>query len=563
MASIGSIIDGKYEILKEIGRGGMSTVYLAMDISLNKQWAIKEIKKVNEDETSDITAYNSLLVEANLMKRLDHPALPRIVGIVENEEVIYIVMDYIEGESLDRILTMEGPQSQERVIDWAKQLADALGYLHNQKPPIVYRDMKPSNVMLKPEGNLKIIDFGIAREYKDNKLKDTTVMGTNGYASPEQHGSRQTDPRSDIFSLGMTMHHLLTGEDPRKNGYVYLSVREWRPDLSGGLERIIDKCTALNPNDRYSNCNELLYALEHFEQEDDSFRHKQKRRMGVFIITASVCVFCFVVGLAAMFLKTREMHNDYDLLVDISSSTPYETKIATYAEAIEIYGNNPEAYIKMIDAFEENGIFTDEECNYFFSFYNRNKSEFKQDEKFLELNYRIGEIYMYLYTGGDNSFRTRILKASPFFEVVVLSGNEDFEYYELANSYWLLGNFYSKYVLNVTSVKEPGQLEYNDLLSSIEVCVSNVEGYEGDDSAYTQLVMYKEIINLLGEHRKGFALAEISKWKVTNLVNKIEENAADLFVTQEKTLMLQESIPSACEECRILIDGTYRNMSKI
>ena len=132
MAQIGSVIDGKYEILTEIGRGGMSIVYLAMDTHLNKQWAVKEIRKKGNGKNDEIIV-NSLLAEANLMKRLDHPSLPRIVDIIDNGQTIFVVMDYIEGESLDKIIKEYGVQSEELVISWAKQLCDALSYLHSQK----------------------------------------------------------------------------------------------------------------------------------------------------------------------------------------------------------------------------------------------------------------------------------------------------------------------------------------------------------------------------------------------------------------------------------------------
>ena len=254
----GVVIDGKYEILKRIGKGGMSVVYLAMDRRLNKQWAVKEIRKRGNSKNDEIVV-NSLLAEANLMKRFDHPALPRIVDIIDNGRNIIIVMDYIEGESLDKILEMEGPQSEELVINWAKQLCDVLGYLHSQKPPIIYRDMKPANVMLKPDGNIKIIDFGIAREYKEEKLSDTMVLGTKGYAPPEQY-SGQTDARSDIYALGMTMHHLLTGNDPR-TGNAYVPVRQYNPSLSKGIQLIINKCVEPAPEKRYQSCSELLQDL--------------------------------------------------------------------------------------------------------------------------------------------------------------------------------------------------------------------------------------------------------------------------------------------------------------
>ena len=161
MSRIGEVIEGKYEILKEVGRGGMSVVYLAMDNRLNKQWAVKEIKRKGTNSENQIVV-QSLLSEANLMKRLDHPNLPRIVDIIENGQTIYIVMDYIEGEPLDKILKKKGAQPEAAVIEWGIQLAEVLDYLHTRKPPIIYRDMKPANVMLKPDGNIKLYDFGIA-----------------------------------------------------------------------------------------------------------------------------------------------------------------------------------------------------------------------------------------------------------------------------------------------------------------------------------------------------------------------------------------------------------------
>ena len=234
------------------------------------------IRKRGNGKKDEIVV-NSLLAEANLMKGLDHPALPRIVDIIENGNTIFVVMDYIEGESFDKILKADGIQAEDMVITWAKQLCDALSYLHTQTPPIIYRDMKPANVMLKPEGNVKIIDFGIAREYKEQNLADTTVLGTKGYAPPEQY-SGQTDARSDIYALGMTMHHLLTGIDPMAGGG-YVPVRMWNPELSEGIELIIDRCVQPAAENRYQNCRDLLYDLEHPELITKSYKKKQKRKL--------------------------------------------------------------------------------------------------------------------------------------------------------------------------------------------------------------------------------------------------------------------------------------------
>ncbi|WML54919.1 serine/threonine-protein kinase [Neobacillus sp. PS3-12] len=203
MAAIGSVIEGKYEILKLIGQGGMSKVYLAMDKRLNKQWAVKEIEKRGRDQHKDVII-QSAIAEANLIKKLDHPALPRIVDIIDNGQVIYVIMDYIEGEPLSKIIDEYGAQHQDLVIDWAKQLCDVLDYLHTRAPSIIYRDMKPANVMLRPDGNVKLIDFGIAREYKEQNLADTVSLGTKGYAAPEQFGGkarRMHEPMSIALGL--------------------------------------------------------------------------------------------------------------------------------------------------------------------------------------------------------------------------------------------------------------------------------------------------------------------------------------------------------------------------
>ena len=279
MTQIGTVIDGKYEILKEVGRGGMSTVYLAADIRVNKFWAVKEINKKVVGSNKTIVV-NTLLAEANMLKRMDHSALPKIVDIFDNGVTIYVVMDYVEGESLDKVLKDYGAQPEKKVINWVIQIANALSYLHSQNPPIIYRDMKPANVMLQPDGTIKIIDFGIAREQREQGMADTSVLGTKGYAPPEQYDG-QADPRSDIFALGMTMHHLLTGVDPRYC-LPYASVRQLNPELSESIETIINRCVQPIPENRYQGCADLIYDLEHLEQITSNFKRRQKRRLAAF-----------------------------------------------------------------------------------------------------------------------------------------------------------------------------------------------------------------------------------------------------------------------------------------
>ncbi len=285
MLEIGSLVDGKYKILNKVGQGGMSVVYLAMNEKANKQWAVKEVRK---DGVLDFESVKQgLVAETDILKKLDHPNLPSIIDVIDTQDSFLIIMDYIQGNALNKALEEYGAQPQEYVIEWAKQLCDVLGYLHSQNPPIIYRDMKPANIMLKPDGNVTLIDFGTAREYKEKNIADTTCLGTVGYAAPEQFGGMgQTLSRTDIYCLGATLYHLVTGMNPCEPPYEIRPIREINPSLSGGLERIIMKCTQRDPNDRYQSAAELMYALEHYEEEDITFKNKQRRKLRTFITTS-------------------------------------------------------------------------------------------------------------------------------------------------------------------------------------------------------------------------------------------------------------------------------------
>lgn len=571
--NIGTIIDDKYEVLTQIGKGGMSVVYLAMDKRLNKQWAVKEIRKTSSGKKNEVIV-NSLVAEANLMKKLDHPALPRIVDIIDNGETIYVVMDYIEGESLDKILKEYGPQPQDVVIEWAKQLCDALGYLHSQKPPIIYRDMKPANIMLKPEGNLKVIDFGIAREYKETNLSDTTVMGTNGYAPPEQHGSRQTDARSDIYALGMTIHHLLTGADPRPADYMYAPIRQWNPHLSSGLERVVDKCTALDPADRYQSCNELMYALEHYEEEDTAYKRKQKKKLRTFIMSAAMTVIMLGAGIGGQVLKADENNKDYDNKINIDDSTPYETKVETYLEAIDIYGNDTRAYMKLLEAYKQEGAFGEAESNRFTNKYNENRDSFDTNtEEYLALMYEAGRMYFTSYEGGDNTFRTRVLKSYSYFTAIhnINESAEHVEYsnYGISESYYTLGKFYTDYVVNGTGISEPVKEDYDSLIESLNACIDNADEYAESDGSNTRLTMYKEIANLINDHRTGFASTMVEQEGVISLLRKLKERAESQSVSIQVNIDLRNELIGNDNSKGLLdeyienIDRAYQNTANV
>lgn len=367
MTELGTVLDGKYEILKKVGQGGMSIVYLAMDNRLNKQWAVKEIK--NDGSKSTATLLKGLEREANILKDVDHPVLPRIVDIINENGTIYVVMDFVEGKPLSDVLKSEGAQSQDKVIEWGKALASALDYLHSMNPPIIYRDMKPSNVMLKPDGSVKLIDFGTAKEYIVENNADTTALGTRGYAAPEQFGDAQgrgiynTDARTDIYNLGATLYHLVTGKNPCEPPYEIKPIRQWNPLLSSGFEQIITKCCQPSPQDRYQSCSELLYALDHYNELDNEYKAKAKHKVAAFgtmIALSLISAGCAVFGGVK---RQQEKELNYDNKIaeaqDAVESGEYARAFECYKSAVDIDPKQSDAYIGYMDTYAY--YYTDDE----------------------------------------------------------------------------------------------------------------------------------------------------------------------------------------------------------
>lgn len=329
-----------YEIQSVIGRGGMSTVYLAEHKRLHNRWAVKEVRK-QQGVRFDF------LAEANILKRLQHPMLPRIVDIFEDGATLYIVEDYVQGISLRDYITQHHRIDEAIGIQWFRDLCDVLNYLHTQKPhPIIYRDMKPSNIMLQADGGLKLIDFGIAREYKQDSQADTTYIGTKGYAAPEQFGKAQTDVRTDIYSLGVTMYHLLTGKSPYEPPYQFVPARQLNPALSHGMEHILNKCIQPEPGDRYQSVPELLDDLNHSYRYDKAYQKVQAVRRGRIALVAVLAAAGIGLMAGGWLTMGKEKEAHYDQLLQQASTlyvSDYEQAAQLLAQAEELFPDKVEA----------------------------------------------------------------------------------------------------------------------------------------------------------------------------------------------------------------------------
>ena len=358
------------------GHGGMSTIYRARDRKVGRDCAIKQI--TDNDRKEYEKHKESLLVERAMLAKLTNPRIPRITDIVEDAEkddFFYVVMDYVEGETLQHYVRRKGPQSQERVVEWAKSLCDVLRYLHNpekERRAIIFRDMKPGNIMLKSDNDIVLFDFGIAVEMSGEYVINTDVGYTPGYAAPEQkkRGER-IDQRVDIYGLGATMFSLLTGISPgSKEGNENLAhIRTIRPEIAPGLEEIIAKCTAEKPNDRYQNCAELRVALNHWtEREKDQIR-KARSKLILFAATMAAAVLCFTTYGYAAYADNEQRKQNYSELISAADAAAndsynveegkydYEPQVVNrFLEAIDADPTSTDAYLKLLDYCQEAGM---------------------------------------------------------------------------------------------------------------------------------------------------------------------------------------------------------------
>ena len=544
MLEIGTLVDGKYKILNKVGQGGMSVVYLAMNEKANKQWAIKEVRK---DGVKDFEVVKqSLVAETDMLKKLSHPSLPSIVDVIEDESTFLIVMDYIQGNPLSRALEEYGAQPQEYVIEWAKQLCDVLGYLHTRTPAIIYRDMKPANVMLKPDGNVTLIDFGTAREFKEKNLADTTCLGTVGYAAPEQFGGMgQTDARTDIYCLGATLYHLVTGMNPCEPPYEIRPIREINPSLSGGLEQIILKCTQRNPQDRYQSCAELMYALEHYDEIDDVFRKKQKRKLTVFASSVSLMAICAAVSIWGYISAENKKSENYDIILKRAENAE------DYYEAILTDPVRTDAYLGLNDLLINDFVLTREEGQtlqqlrlgldqknakgFYDSVDVLGKLKNSNPKGYEEVCYQFGESFMFYYD--VNTDYDRYVNAEKWFAEV---SKEDYPiagiYCDIADCMELINQY------NGAKVKQTEKMyeEYGRLWEMVGELKEKADEFGSVDA---KLQVWNEINRMINERAVQF-LEVATAEELQQVLNSISEEAGAVqeSVISEDIQKLQDAI---------------------
>ncbi len=502
------LIDGKYRILKKIGEGGMSAVYLAEDIRLERLRAVKKAVKSGRSEEGYYEL--SIMAEANILKKLKSPYLPEIFDIVEEEGFLYIVMEYIEGVTLGEILKKDGAVSQETVIKWAIQLCSVLIYLHSQQPPIIYRDLKPENIMLRNDGRIKLIDFGIAREYKYENNNDTMCLGTKGYAAPEQFGRKgQTDNRTDIYCLGVTLYHLLTGKNPCEAPFRIYPIRYWNSGLSAGLETIINKCTQQNPEDRYQDAEKLMTALNNYEKEDIDFKNRIVKRLILCKILVVISALFFLTGCIFYCFGKDDIYRKYENLINCADKSTKKDEIFEYIkEATLIMPECEESYNLLIATIKEDGCMDREEEEVLIGIITPNLDIIHTSDDYGILAYEIGRLYWYY---GEEPI-TAMKNSVPWFEDAVKYGTGDESKDRLADMYWLMGCFHRDVTVHVREGTEEG------LFSNYYQNLENLFEYsKASDSERERLEAIRLVIYSLYNYENNFIRDGIEQSSIEEL----------------------------------------------
>lgn len=532
MAKIGNeIIDSKYEILKLLNTGGMnSAIYLTLDKKLNRQWAIKKVRKSSSQTTS------MLMAEASIMKNLDHPMLPRIVGIEEDPKFFYIIMDFVQGENLKTVVASSGPQAQDTVVSWGVKLCDVLTYLHGKG--IVYRDMKPANIMLSPDGNIKLIDFGIAREYKENASEDTTALGTEGYAAPEQYeGKGQTDARTDVYGMGITLFQLLTGVNPSSYQENIFSIRLQNPNLSSGLDKIILKCTNKDPKKRYQSTEELKKALLNYRKLDDKFLKKQKKVIKKFFTLLGLSTLCFVIAGGSFIASYFQKNNRYSALL---SGVPSKANII---KAIDVKPSETAGYVALLNYYGKE--IDQNELSEFSHIYGEHREDIADIE---DVSMIAGEKILGSYS--EKSIRAKLVAGEPYF-------NAASKKYSSAKIYVSMAEFYRSYIMQDDSaiVKEPSKKDYEKLLRGMSDILKENEKLDSDDKHSIMLASDQLILGLLSENADSMREQKIPKSDLTSIVSSVEKNIDSINtrvkVLKEKKEAIKASIITAKEKIEL------------
>jgi serine/threonine-protein kinase len=445
-----------------------------------------------------------------------------------------------------------GPQPQEYVIEWGIQLCDVFEYLHNRKPAIIYRDLKPGNIMLRPDGRICLIDFGTAREYKADHRGDTQYLGTRGYAAPEQFGGQgQTDARTDVYCLGATMYNLLTGHTSNEPPYEFYPIRYWNPNLSAGLEHIIQKCVQNDPKDRYQSCAEVMYDLQHYKELDRDYKKTARLSVGLFGLLTAGAIACGVLSFNFYNSAKALATESYDsLLLDALDENDDLAAMKKYAAAIQIDPTDARAFEEVLEErILADDVFTTTEDETLRALLitgcdgtTIEKKLAENPEAYDEFVYKLGLAYYYCYEESGNK-----QKSLKWLKMAAESKTLSEQQKDRATRLKKIAEYYD--VIGTSNSFGDKTIRFNEYWADL---VAVAEGNIAEaDNATTALMVYKEIAGQVYAYPQKFMADNVSYDEITRELNLIRLHIEEDIESQGDQ---GERINSMVEEVKELLD---------
>lgn len=529
-------------------------MYLAINDSAYKFWAVKVLTKDENTRTGN---------ELELWKHFSHPNLPDVVDVIEDEHFIMIVMDYIEGRSLAEVLMESQTAAMTQAIYWGIQICQVLNYLHLQKPPIIYGDLKPANLICRPDKSLVLVDFGSLKTQENQGSLQESCRGTKGYAAPEQGIPEfAADIRVDLYCLGATLFQMVTGELPK--GTQKKEVLQ-KHRIPRELQKIILKCLQFDPNRRYTSCEECRLALDKFLY---SRRLRRLLAAAAMLITISAAII-FVDDHKVQVIKA-EKEQSYETYLEEAKYNIYSEQIKLCQKAIFLNPVREEAYQQLIQILLSDSSLSEEE-DIFLRKVLREKSGGRQvtNEEALMSNekgcgescYQLGMAYWYYFEGnGGKAF------AAKWFQIAATEGEgeeQNSRHKSRAVVMARIGSYYDA----IRSRNDTGEdsISYLDYWKDLmELYKMGDEGEEQGENLNTMLLLWDEITGQVCNLTERFLLAGINEKELTSVVSEIEEymKEVDENIKTKAELEMKKSILENVKIAKESVKRTSRSFRK-
>ncbi|MBE6852411.1 MAG: serine/threonine protein kinase [Ruminococcus sp.] len=561
----GYILNNRYRIENVIGRGGLSVVYKATDLEANG--AVRAVKEISGRCTEMILSAKK---ESQLIKELyEHDKsnfFPNIIQRIETPEALYIVMDYIDGVSMNTLLK-SGALSHRLTIGYGKDICSVIQFLHDYGK--IYSDMKPDNVMIinnsdasktlgadRRISTLKLIDFGAVIQTESG----IPIQYTPEYAAPEQFLARHLDERTDIFNIGATLYHMITGRKPLPVNDENQNCRSFSErfifdkkdkNINAHLKKIIRKCVENDPDKRYPSCRELYRALEKAEKQT---------HIKLTLLSSAAAVFSAIACIISYSQFKSHEKLDYDrYLMTADKSASYSEKISAYKDAIELRKDRTEAYFGLIEAYKEDICFDEQESTELTKIIAANSAVLKENTDYELLAFETARLYWYYYEYGNGSntenSTTRIISSTEWFSEALgenlktISGQK----YHMAQVYYDIGKFHSD--IQQLVIEGDDTDVYADYWKSINDMVDFID----ESQTETEIVLletYKLAINSLETYSYKFS-SYIEEQELRAFFEKIRTGTDTLMTTTEKTDIIKKSITDRYEKISEVINNAY------